>query len=731
MGHLGFSQLHRASPAPAENVPAPSALRRPDGVGHLGSRVHARPSQIPVWARNVPGPPGSVGSLTDAEPLQMSPLFQVSRFPIQAECGVGKAGDRFEREADTVAEGLMRLPHWASISVAAAPPQIDRKYSARGRAGEVPAQSDAAADAPRIVQEVLRSPGEPLDGQARASIEPRFGHDFSRVRVHADAAADRSAKEIHARAYTAGNHVVFASGQFSPRSPGGRKLLAHELTHVVQQGGEARLIQRAPADYQTNEPVGPQVSPKPDPPAKNPVPSLSADDWIWVLETLRRDAPQEFVKVLTEKEGLFYPILKRYGFRGSWTKEEAYLDDFDAAVRKWGKSGIYSRKTGFLSQPAPPAKEKSLEERKYEWAQSLVIDMNRHGFSRGQVNDALESAGLLDDLESHGFEKAAAHSFTPGVTYQERAVDALNQYIDRYRNAHNIKVGPSIDVPAQGEDIEFYRAWLEGLSYITSSLGAAVAAGVASKFTGDPKKITAAAGLGAAVEGAVGAIGYMVGGRGSYSPEVVGPRDRPSAVGAWRYTGKQPIKAAPDPAKVGTPPAKEPVPSPVPVPTREPESGESQDDSGEHVHVQTMTTQSQVLPSIRELGLRPETAEAIETLENIKRNPVGDVNSEDYHNHYSAARREAAGQVVGPRRSDGTPYSHIRDLQQACDGLFNVRDALTREANNPPDTMTERGLNVLLNRQQEVNRLINRLAGFLNEIGYGSFPPYHTWPPGS
>jgi hypothetical protein len=563
MGHLGFSQRHRASPAPADNVPAQSALRRPDGVGNLGSHVHARPSQIPVWARNVPGPPGYVGLLTEPEPLQMSPLFHISRFPIQAKRGVGKVGDRLEHEAGTVAEGLMRLPA-ASISVAAAPPQIGRKYSTRGGEGEMSAQSDAAADAPSIVHEVLRSPGKPLDGQARALMEPRFGRDFSRVRIHADAAAARSAKEIHARAYTAGNNVVFASGQFSPRSPEGQTLLAHELTHVVQQGGEARLIQRAPTYAQTNEPTGPQVSQKPDPSAKNSVPSLSADDWIWVLETLRRGAPQEFVKVLAEKEGLFYPILEPYGFRGSWVKEEAYLDDFDAAVRKWGKSRIYSRKFGFLSQIAPPAKEKSREERQYQEAQWLVIDMNRRGYGRGNVNDALESAGLLDDLESHGFEKVAAYSFTPSVTYQKRAVDALNQYIDRYRNAHNIKVQTSIDVPAQAEDIEFYRAWLEGLSYITSSFGAAAAAHVASIFTDDPEKITAAAGLGAAFEGAIGA---MAGGRGSYSPEVVGPRGRPGAIGAWRYTGEQPIKTAVDPAKVGAPPTPGLTPPPPPAPT--------------------------------------------------------------------------------------------------------------------------------------------------------------------
>ncbi|MGH2770014.1 MAG: polymorphic toxin type 28 domain-containing protein, partial [Actinomycetota bacterium] len=135
-------------------------------------------------------------------------------------------------------------------------------------------------------------------------------------------------------------------------------------------------------------------------------------------------------------------------------------------------------------------------------------------------------------------------------------------------------------------------------------------------------------------------------------------------------------------------------------------------------------------PQTRELGLRPEAVRAIERIENIKADPVGDINSVGNKNHYGAARREAGGEVVA-RRPDGRPYSHISDLQQGCDGLFNAKEALAREVANPPDTMTERGLDVLLARAREVDILINRLAGFLNQIGHGKFPPYHQWPPGS
>lgn len=88
---------------------------------------------------------------------------------------------------------------------------------------------------PDIVHDVLRGPGQPLDPGTRAFFEPRFGHDFSRVRVHTDARAAESARAVNAVAYTVGRDVVFGTGAFSPATTGGRTLIAHELAHTVQQ----------------------------------------------------------------------------------------------------------------------------------------------------------------------------------------------------------------------------------------------------------------------------------------------------------------------------------------------------------------------------------------------------------------------------------------------------------------------------------------------------------------
>ncbi len=87
------------------------------------------------------------------------------------------------------------------------------------------------------VQDVLRSPGQPLDRSTREWMESRFGTDFSGVRVHSDWQAGNSALALNARAYTVGSNIVFAGGQYAPHTSDGRKLIAHELTHVVQQGG--------------------------------------------------------------------------------------------------------------------------------------------------------------------------------------------------------------------------------------------------------------------------------------------------------------------------------------------------------------------------------------------------------------------------------------------------------------------------------------------------------------
>lgn len=159
---------------------------------------------------------------------------------LQAKLRVSTPDDRHEREADRVADHVMRMPE----------PVVQRRCSgcAAGHActecgaGEPGIQRTplTAAAPPSGSHPIVGSlgAGASLDRDARAYFEPRFGRDFGSVRVHTGAAAARSAHAVHARAYAVGRDIVFGAGEYAPATVQGRRLLAHELTHVVQQGGE-------------------------------------------------------------------------------------------------------------------------------------------------------------------------------------------------------------------------------------------------------------------------------------------------------------------------------------------------------------------------------------------------------------------------------------------------------------------------------------------------------------
>lgn len=108
--------------------------------------------------------------------------------------------------------------------------------------------------APPIVHDALSSPGQPLAPATRTFMEPRFGHDFTKIRVHTDETASKSANAVNALAYTVGRNIVFGQGQFRPETTAGRMLLAHELTHSIQQHSFASTI--SPHQPITIEPPG-------------------------------------------------------------------------------------------------------------------------------------------------------------------------------------------------------------------------------------------------------------------------------------------------------------------------------------------------------------------------------------------------------------------------------------------------------------------------------------------
>jgi hypothetical protein len=150
---------------------------------------------------------------------------------LQRKLAIGSSNDPLEHEADHIANQVLAAP--AQSAVSGAPPRIQR-FS-----GQSNGQMDAA---PASVDHIFSSSGRVLDFGLRQDMEQRFGHDFSRVRVHSGGAAEQSARDVNANAYTVGHNIVFGAGQFAPGTHEGRRLIAHELTHVVQQSGSQLCI---------------------------------------------------------------------------------------------------------------------------------------------------------------------------------------------------------------------------------------------------------------------------------------------------------------------------------------------------------------------------------------------------------------------------------------------------------------------------------------------------------
>ncbi len=192
-----------------------------------------RPSQVPV--RSIPVPAASP--------------------PIQRKQVISSPGGPDEHEADDLAEAVLAMPdHTAKGS---AQPMLQRKCTGCEneekepiKTKQAPSASKGTALDPGPAVSAARHGGTPLPGEVRSYFEPRFGHDFSEVRVHVGPDPAAGAQAVQARAYTIGNEIVFGAGEFAPATSEGKRLLAHELAHTVQQAGTVgqRKIQREELD---------------------------------------------------------------------------------------------------------------------------------------------------------------------------------------------------------------------------------------------------------------------------------------------------------------------------------------------------------------------------------------------------------------------------------------------------------------------------------------------------
>jgi outer membrane protein OmpA-like peptidoglycan-associated protein len=197
-------------------------------------------------AENLRVDSGTTASMRPAYDFSRIPVHSCAPGGIQPKLMVNTPGDIYEQEADRISEHVVRIPE----------PQLQRACACGGKCADCRSQHPdegherlqrkrtgpediGRATAPPIVHEVLSAPGQPLDPSTRGFMEPRFGHDLSHVRIHTDRKAAESARAVKALAYTVGNEVVFGEGEYLPRTLAGRRLLAHELVHTLQQNTSA------------------------------------------------------------------------------------------------------------------------------------------------------------------------------------------------------------------------------------------------------------------------------------------------------------------------------------------------------------------------------------------------------------------------------------------------------------------------------------------------------------
>lgn len=198
----------------------------------------------------------------------VNPVWQslaLRPFAVQTKLTVSQPDDPYEQEADRVADHVMRMATPLRSSLSSTTSLEAQRKCAACEADEELVQrkeqsgaAEPAPIAPAIVDEGLSSPARPLDTSTRTFMESRFGRDFSQVQVHENSRAATSATAINAKAYTLGSHIVFGAGQYQPGSNEGRRLLAHELAHTVQQGGSGVQVQRDTKDFRVT-----QVQPDP------------------------------------------------------------------------------------------------------------------------------------------------------------------------------------------------------------------------------------------------------------------------------------------------------------------------------------------------------------------------------------------------------------------------------------------------------------------------------------
>lgn len=435
------------------------------------------------------------------------------------------------------------------------------------------------------VRTTLGTAGQPLDPITRALMESRFGTDLAQVRVHTDADAAESASAVHAHAYTVGQHVVFGRSRYAPATASGRTLLAHEIAHTIQQRGGGAAA--SSDDHQSDDHQGSHETS-----ARAAAQQVGAGQQAQVVQPgaavgISRSPDDEHqdedvaadVEAEVEAEEKEEPVVRSIGEIATtsslirrdprWARLDRLAEQVQRSDPEWGAYAT-ERDTQERSRRI---KQEVNDEMRTERFESLRRFLEQRHPHRDDLAPWLGKHYTMRDLQilrAHGFTWGTR---SEGSTRFEqslmRAIDKYlaNQKAQQFGGAASMREWTQADEDAlvkKRQQEANIKAWLEGVPHVTGSVLGGGSAWIASLFTDDPQKITAAAKFGTALSGTISPLAERMANRGTYSPEAEVPY---SAPGGPRYSGRQSTKPADTKARVkptpGTPPA-EPTQPPAP-----------------------------------------------------------------------------------------------------------------------------------------------------------------------
>jgi hypothetical protein len=379
-------------------------------------------------------------------------LRRTGAHSVQPKLRISTPGDAYEREADRVADAVMRM----------------RRPDLRPEPKPAPLAVDRMALPPGLgaVSRAGGGGGRRLPASVRSFFEPRFGHDFANVRVHADSNAAETTSGLHARAFTVGSDIYFGPGQYAPGTAAGDKLLAHELAHTIQQGRAAPGLAQGP--WGGTAPIALSGAP----------PSIQRKESV-VASTVTQDNPLERI-LRGETPGLTTPVVNGTTITDTTVLDTVLPSPVDYSIDQKagtctvgapiditssaevitatppGKNGWTASMPFAALSKVLPIKNKDCSAKKGDVKVRMIAEIGNEAFAKLVRKSEGEHEAVIKEI--HGKYLKPYHDFVNSKVgsnkdpkkcaeglakqFRDKEVDAINKYAKAYIDSTNKLDGP-------------------------------------------------------------------------------------------------------------------------------------------------------------------------------------------------------------------------------------------------------------------------------------------------